>query len=59
MYAVRDPFRSPRLGAPPLADSPTRRLTWTGGWNGPRQGWDDGYAPARLNYRSGLPLETS
>jgi uncharacterized sulfatase len=57
MYAVRHPFRSPAWERRPWRDPHTRRLTWTGGWNGPRQGWADGYAPTRLNYRSGLPLD--
>ena len=57
MYAVRDPFRGPAWERRPWREPQTRRLTWTGGWNGPRRGWADGYAPARLNYRSGLPLD--
>jgi uncharacterized sulfatase len=57
MYAVRDPFRSPGWERRPWRDPQTRRLTWTGGWDGARRGWGDGYAPARLNYGSGLPLE--
>ncbi len=57
MYAVRDPFRSPAWERRPWRDPSTHRLTWDGGWMGERHGWDDGYAPSRLNYGTGLPLE--
>lgn len=57
MYRVRDPFRSPAWERRPWRDRATWRLTWQGGWRGERQGWEDGYAPSRLNYRTGLALE--
>ena len=57
MYAVRDPFRSPAWERRPWRDPSTYRLTWQGGWQGKRQGWEDGYAPSRLEYGTGLPLE--
>jgi uncharacterized sulfatase len=57
MYRVRDPFRSPAWERRAWRDPATRRLTWQGGWNGDKRGWDDGFAPSRLNYGSGLPLE--
>ena len=57
MYAVRDPFRSPAWERRPWRDRSGWRLTWQGGWDGPRRGWRDGYAPSRLNYGTGLPLE--
>ncbi len=57
MYRVRDPFRSPAWERRPWRESSSHRLTWQGGWKGERQGWEDGYAPTRLNYGSGLLLE--
>ena len=57
MYRVRDPFRSPAWERRPWRDPSSYRLTWQGGWQGERQGWRDGYAPSRLNYGSGMPLE--
>lgn len=57
MYAIRDPLRSPAWERRPWGDPGTRRLTWGGGWQGRRRGWDDGYAPSRLSYGTGLPLE--
>ncbi|MDQ3702800.1 MAG: sulfatase-like hydrolase/transferase [Chloroflexota bacterium] len=57
MYRLRDPFRSPAWERRPWRDRASWRLTWQGGWSGERQGWEDGYAPSRLNYRTGLPLE--
>jgi len=57
MYRVRDPFRSPAWERRPWRDPTTRRLSWQGGYSGTRQGWDDAYAPSRLNYGTGRPLE--
>jgi uncharacterized sulfatase len=59
MYRVRDPFRAPAWERRPWRDPSTWRLTWQGGWQGARLGWDDGFAPSRLNYGTGLPLETA
>ena len=52
-YRSYDPFRGPAWERRPWRS--TRTLTWQGGWKGTRRSWDDGYAPSRLNYRTGLP----
>ncbi|MBI3974360.1 MAG: sulfatase-like hydrolase/transferase [Chloroflexi bacterium] len=55
MYRDMDPFRGPPWERRPWRQD--RKLTWRGGWTGPRRGWDDRYEPPRLNQRTGLPLE--
>jgi hypothetical protein len=57
MHGVRDPFRSPAWERRPWREPTTRRLSWQGGYSGSRQGWDDAYAPSRLNYGTGRLLE--
>jgi uncharacterized sulfatase len=52
MYANRDPFRGPAWERRPWRTS--QRLTWMGGWTGQRRGRADGYAPAMVNYGTGL-----
>jgi uncharacterized sulfatase len=54
MYTTRDPFRGTHWETRSWRRRPSR-LTWSGGWTGSRRGADDGYAPSRLNYRTGLP----
>jgi uncharacterized sulfatase len=54
-YRSFDPFRGPAWQRRPWRKE--RTLTWMGGWQGARRSWDDGYAPDRLDYRTGLPLD--
>lgn len=54
MHRSRDPFRSPAFEARSWRGS--KRFGWSSQWDGIRVGFDDGYEPPRLNYRTGQPL---